>query len=67
MTAAVDKKRYMDLSRQRRWYADEVRWNAKLQSERLAKAFATVPRAVMTKLACRDAKLNVMEIGATAT
>jgi protein-L-isoaspartate(D-aspartate) O-methyltransferase len=44
MAPAVDKKRYADLSLQRRWYADEVRWNAKLQSERLAKAFATVPR-----------------------
>lgn len=44
MEPAVDKKRYAGLSLQRRWYADEVRWNAKLQSELLAKAFATVPR-----------------------
>ena len=34
----------MDLDLQRRWYAEEIRWNAKLQSERLVKAFATVPR-----------------------
>jgi protein-L-isoaspartate(D-aspartate) O-methyltransferase len=33
-----------DLKAQRRWYADELRWNAKLKSERLVKAFATVPR-----------------------
>ena len=33
-----------DLKAQRRWYADELRWNAKLQSERLVEAFATVPR-----------------------
>jgi protein-L-isoaspartate(D-aspartate) O-methyltransferase len=44
MAPAVSKKRYAHLSLQRRWYADEVRWNAKLQSERLAKAFANVPR-----------------------
>jgi protein-L-isoaspartate(D-aspartate) O-methyltransferase len=44
MAPAVDKKRYADLRLQRRWYADEVSWNAKLQSERLARAFATVPR-----------------------
>ena len=36
MAPAVSKKRYAHLSLQRRWYADEVRWNAKLQSERLA-------------------------------
>jgi len=41
---ATDKKRYADLKLKRRWYADEVRWNAKLQSERLAEAFAIVPR-----------------------
>ena len=28
----------------RQWYAEELRWNAKLQSERLVKAFATVRR-----------------------
>jgi protein-L-isoaspartate(D-aspartate) O-methyltransferase len=44
MAPAIDKKRYADLNRQRRWYADELRWNANLQSERLVKAFATVPR-----------------------
>jgi protein-L-isoaspartate(D-aspartate) O-methyltransferase len=44
MAPGVDKKRYADLSLQRRWYADELRWDAKLQSERLVKAFATVPR-----------------------
>ena len=44
MAPAVDKKRYADLSLQRRWYADELRWDAKLRSERLVKAFATVPR-----------------------
>jgi protein-L-isoaspartate(D-aspartate) O-methyltransferase len=40
----TDKKRYAGLNLQRRWYANEVRWNAQLQSERLVKAFATVPR-----------------------
>jgi protein-L-isoaspartate(D-aspartate) O-methyltransferase len=29
---------------QRRWYADELRWNAKLRSARLVEALATVPR-----------------------
>ena len=42
--AAINKKRYADLNLQRRWYADEICWNAKLQSERLVEAFATVPR-----------------------
>jgi len=41
---AIDKKRSANLRLQRLWYADEVRWNAKLQSERLVQAFATVPR-----------------------
>lgn len=44
MAPVIDKKRYADLSLQRRWYADELRWDAKLRSERLVKAFATVPR-----------------------
>lgn len=44
--APADKKRYANLRLHRLWYADEVRWNAKLQSERLVKAFATVPREV---------------------
>lgn len=44
MAPATDKRRYADLKLKRRWYADEVRWNARLQSERLAEAFATVPR-----------------------
>ena len=44
MAPATDKKRRADLNRQRRWYAEEVRWSAKLQSERLVEAFATVPR-----------------------
>jgi protein-L-isoaspartate(D-aspartate) O-methyltransferase len=33
-----------ELDLQRRWYADELRWNAGLKSERLVEAFATVPR-----------------------
>ena len=33
-----------ELKAQRRWYADELRWCANLQSERLVEAFATVPR-----------------------
>jgi protein-L-isoaspartate(D-aspartate) O-methyltransferase len=40
----IDNKRYADLDLQRRWYAEEIRWNAKLRSERLVKAFATVRR-----------------------
>jgi protein-L-isoaspartate(D-aspartate) O-methyltransferase len=32
------------LKAQRRWFADELRWCAKLRSERLVEAFATVPR-----------------------
>jgi protein-L-isoaspartate(D-aspartate) O-methyltransferase len=32
------------LKAQRRWYAEELRWIAKLQSKRLVDAFATVPR-----------------------
>lgn len=44
MTSAVEKKKHADMIRQRRWYADELRWSAKLQSERLVQAFATVPR-----------------------
>jgi protein-L-isoaspartate(D-aspartate) O-methyltransferase len=40
----IDNSRYVDLELQRRWYAEEIRWNAKLQSEPLVKAFATVPR-----------------------
>ena len=44
MAPAINKKRLANLRLQRLWYADEVRWNAKLQSERLVKAFATVPR-----------------------
>jgi protein-L-isoaspartate O-methyltransferase len=51
-------KRPADLSLQRRWYADEVRWNAKLQSERLATAFATVPReAFLGRANAQDASL----------
>jgi len=37
-------KRTPNLALQRRWYADELRWNAALKSERLVEAFATVPR-----------------------
>jgi len=44
MAPIVDKKRYADPSLQRRWYAEEVSSSANLQSERLVKAFATVPR-----------------------
>ncbi len=44
LVSAIDKKQSTDLKLQRQWYADELRWNAKLQSERLVKAFATVPR-----------------------
>jgi len=44
VASAIDSKRYANLKLQRRWYADELRWNAKLQSERLVRAFATVPR-----------------------
>ena len=44
MATAVDKKRYGDLRLQRRWYAEEVSCSARLRSERLRKAFATVPR-----------------------
>jgi protein-L-isoaspartate(D-aspartate) O-methyltransferase len=40
----ADKKRRASLKSQRRWYAEELRWNAKLQSERLVEAFATVAR-----------------------
>ena len=32
------------LKAQRRWYAEELRWYAKLQSVRLVDAFASVPR-----------------------
>ena len=44
LAPAIDKKRHAGLALQRRWYADELRWNAKLRSERLVTAFATVPR-----------------------
>lgn len=37
-------KQSTDLRLQRQWYAEEVRSSANLQSERLVKAFATVPR-----------------------
>ena len=37
-------KRYAGLKAQRQWYADELRWCAKLQSQRLVDAFASVPR-----------------------
>jgi len=32
------------LKAQRRWFADEIRWSAKLRSTRLVEALATVPR-----------------------
>jgi protein-L-isoaspartate(D-aspartate) O-methyltransferase len=44
LVSAIDKKQSTDLKLQRQWYADELRWDAKLRSERLVKAFATVPR-----------------------
>ncbi len=44
MTPATREKRYANLKLQRQWYADELRWNAKLKTERLVSALATVPR-----------------------
>jgi protein-L-isoaspartate(D-aspartate) O-methyltransferase len=44
MAPATSSKRYANLKLQRQWYADELRWNARLRSERLVKAFAKVPR-----------------------
>ena len=38
------KKRRANLDTQRRWFAEELRWSARLKSERLVDAFATVPR-----------------------
>jgi protein-L-isoaspartate(D-aspartate) O-methyltransferase len=40
----MSNKRLASLKLQRRWFAEELRWNAKLTSERLVEAFATVPR-----------------------
>lgn len=33
-----------DLEALRRWYAEEIRWSARLKSKRVVEAFATVPR-----------------------
>lgn len=44
MAPTTDKKRFANLELQRQWYADEVRWSAKLKTERLVRALATVPR-----------------------
>ena len=44
MTPTNNKKRYANLKLQRQWYADELSWAAKLKTERLVSALATVPR-----------------------